>query len=193
MDILVPSGTELDRIILLGIGDKSKLNEFSWLKLGGKLSSILSGHSKSSVMLELPGKSVVTAKMANDMAQGLVLGAYRFDRYKTKSKKPTAKSLKATFHLAAATAAKRLWVNQQGVTNGITLARDLVNEPANILTPVEFAKRANGLKKLGCQVTILDGKAMKALKMNALLGVSQGSRNPASHGNNSMEGRQGQR
>ena len=53
-----------------------------------------------------------------------------------------------------------------------------MNEPPNVLTPKEFAKRASALKKLGCKVDILDEKAMKALKMNALLGVSRGSRNP---------------
>jgi leucyl aminopeptidase len=58
------------------------------------------------------------------------------------------------------------------------LARDLVNEPANVLTPKEFAKRASQLKKLGCSVEILDEKAMKSLKMDALLGVARGSRNP---------------
>ena len=55
------------------------------------------------------------------------------------------------------------------------LARDLVNEPANILYPEEFARRATALKKLGVAVEVLDERAMKKLGMNALLGVGQGS------------------
>jgi leucyl aminopeptidase len=55
------------------------------------------------------------------------------------------------------------------------LARDLVNEPANILFPEEFARRATGLRKLGVAVEVLDVPAMKKLGMNALLGVGQGS------------------
>jgi leucyl aminopeptidase len=55
------------------------------------------------------------------------------------------------------------------------LARDLVNEPANVLHPEEFARRAGNLKKLGVAVEVLDVAAMKKLGMNALLGVGQGS------------------
>src|SRR5947209_14705760 len=54
-------------------------------------------------------------------------------------------------------------------------ARDLVNEPANVLFPEEFARRAGGLRKLGVAVEVLDVKEMKTLGMNALLGVGQGS------------------
>ncbi len=55
------------------------------------------------------------------------------------------------------------------------MARDLVNEPANVLYPEEFARRTAVLKKSGVMVEVLDLKAMKKLGMNALLGVGQGS------------------
>ena len=55
------------------------------------------------------------------------------------------------------------------------LARDLVNEPANTLGPVEFAAEAKALEKLGVKVEILDEKEMKKLGMGSLLGVAQGS------------------
>src|SRR5947208_3351228 len=55
------------------------------------------------------------------------------------------------------------------------MARDLVNEPANVLYPEEFARRAGSLKKLGVSVEVLDTRAMKRLGMNALVGVGQGS------------------
>ena len=55
------------------------------------------------------------------------------------------------------------------------MARDLVNEPANVLHPEEFARRTLALKKAGVAVEVLDVKAMKKLGMNALLGVGQGS------------------
>jgi leucyl aminopeptidase len=54
-------------------------------------------------------------------------------------------------------------------------ARDLVNEPPNVLSPVEFARRAKGLAKLGVKVEILGEAEMKKLGMGALLGVGQGS------------------
>jgi leucyl aminopeptidase len=63
--------------------------------------------------------------------------------------------------------------------NGVVLARELVNEPPNVLFPAEFARRAGELKKLGVTVEVLDVKAMTKLGMGALLGVSQGSCVPA--------------
>ena len=54
----------------------------------------------------------------------------------------------------------------------VLLARELVNEPPNVLYPVEFAKRALALRKLGVKVDVLDARAMARLKMGALLGVA---------------------
>ena len=62
-----------------------------------------------------------------------------------------------------------------GLADGVVLARDLVNEPANVLYPGEFARRASDLRKLGVLVEVLDVAAMKKLGMGALLGVGQGS------------------
>ena len=56
------------------------------------------------------------------------------------------------------------------------IARDLVNEPPNVLGPKEFAARAEALTKLGVEVEILDEKAMEKLGMRALLGVGAGLR-----------------
>src|SRR6185312_5595537 len=57
-------------------------------------------------------------------------------------------------------------------------ARELVNEPPNVLYPVEFARRASQLRGVGVNVEVLDVKAMKKLGMGALLGVAQGSTQP---------------
>ncbi len=61
------------------------------------------------------------------------------------------------------------------MVDGVTLARNLVNEPANKLGPVEFAAEAKALEKLGVKVEILTEKEMTKLGMGALLGVAQGS------------------
>src|SRR4029077_11653291 len=67
------------------------------------------------------------------------------------------------------------FAQRDAVANGVVLARDLINEPANVLHPEEFARRAGNLKKVGVVVEVLDVGAMKKLGMNALLGVGQGS------------------
>jgi leucyl aminopeptidase len=72
-------------------------------------------------------------------------------------------------------AAEKAFAPRAAVASGVAIARDLINEPANVLYPEEFARRAGGLKKLGVAVDVLDVKEMKKLGMNALLGVGQGS------------------
>ena len=64
------------------------------------------------------------------------------------------------------------------IVDGVIIARELVNEPPNVLYPEEFARRASQLRKLGVDVEILDVKAMTKLGMGALLGVAQGSTRP---------------
>ena len=73
----------------------------------------------------------------------------------------------------------KAFASNDAIANGVLLARDLVNEPPNVLFPEEFARRTNALKKFGVAVEILDVPAMKKLGMNALLGVGQGSEHPS--------------
>ena len=75
-------------------------------------------------------------------------------------------------------AARKAFAPDAHIVDGVIMARDLVNEPPNVLYPVEFARRAAQLRKLGVDVEILDVKAMTKLGMGALLGVAQGSTQP---------------
>jgi leucyl aminopeptidase len=61
------------------------------------------------------------------------------------------------------------------LAEGVIMAREFVNEPANILYPAEFAKRAKQLEKLGVEIDVLDEKALSKIGMRALLAVGQGS------------------
>jgi leucyl aminopeptidase len=112
-----------------------------------------------------------------ELALGARLRAYTFDRYKTKRKEGEAKP--AVFRLTIGSsdpgAARQAFKSREAVANGVVLARDLVNEPANVLFPDEFARRAGALKKVGVGVTVFDVPAMKRLGMNALVAVGQGS------------------
>jgi leucyl aminopeptidase len=75
-------------------------------------------------------------------------------------------------------AARKAFAPGAHIVDGVIMARELVNEPPNVLFPVEFARRAAELRKLGVEVEVLDVKAMTKLGMGALLGVSQGSTQP---------------
>jgi leucyl aminopeptidase len=116
-------------------------------------------------------------EIAADLALGASLRAYSFDRYKTKKGDDEEKDAPQTlsFGVEDPAAAKKAWKTRDAVARGVVTARDLVNEPPNVLHPEEFAKRAAELSELGVEVEILDEKQLSKIGMRALLGVGQGS------------------
>jgi leucyl aminopeptidase len=130
-------------------------------------------------MAELPDGAMEPAQAAA-VASGVRLRAYRFDRYKTKKKDGEDTGLRAQISLAVddVAAARKMSAGTGHLVDGVVLARELVNEPPNVLYPEEFARRAGQLRKLGVIVEVLDVKAMTKLGMGALLGVAQGSARP---------------
>lgn len=67
----------------------------------------------------------------------------------------------------------------QKLADSVNLARDLVNELANILGTEEFAARIKTLTEFGVSVDILDEKKLEKAGLAALLGVARGSQRPA--------------
>ncbi len=181
LELLVPGGTGLDRLIVIGAGDEKALGSQEWLRLGGAAAAKLSAGSTVTISLELPSVET-SAEHAADFALGLLLRTYAFDKYKTKKAEGESekkdKPVKVTIMTADPAGAKKAFVSKQAVASGVALARDLVNEPANILGTLEFAAAAKALEKLGVEVEILGEKEMKKLGMGALLGVAQGSVRP---------------
>ncbi|MCM2292065.1 leucyl aminopeptidase [Allorhizobium sp. BGMRC 0089] len=180
LDILAPSGSPADRLIVIGAGKAADLSGHDWLRLGGVAASKLKKESAVTVFLDAEGLEV-TAEAASDFALGMVLRAYDFDRYKTRKKDEdeTAAAIAVTIVTAKAKAAGAHFAGDgKAVADGVVLARDLVNLPANALGPVEFAARAKELEALGVEVEILDEEQMAKLGMGALLGVAQGSVRP---------------
>jgi leucyl aminopeptidase len=180
LDILAPQGLKASRLIVVGAGKVSAIKDNDFLKLGGALAGSLNAGSEAvTVVAELPG-GAMTPEQAAAVASGIRLRAYRFDRYKTKKKDGEHTALRADVALAVedVTAARKAFAPGDHIVDGVITARDLVNEPPNVLFPVEFARRAAQLRKLGVDVQILDVAAMKKLGMGALLGVAQGSTQP---------------
>lgn len=181
LDILAPHGSPADRIVVLGLGEADALTDHDWLKAGGAVAAKIRSADKVTVFIDAP-EVQVSGKAAADFALGMEMNAYSFDGYKTKKADDKAKSptkpTKVTIVTETATAAKKAFATAERVAEGVFLARDLVNEPANVLGPVEFAAKAKELEKLGVTVDILTEKEMKKLGMGALLGVAQGSTRP---------------
>ncbi|RWA73298.1 leucyl aminopeptidase [Mesorhizobium sp.] len=184
VEVLAPGGTSVDRLVAIGAGKVASLDDQAWLKLGGAVAASLRKATEVAVIVDLPGLQPDGRQAAN-LAAGILLRSYSFDKYKTRKerengqpegkKAEAAKPAKITIHCADPAAAKKAFASEGAVIDGVLLARDLVNEPANALGPVEFAARARELEALGVEVDVLTEKEMKKLGMGSLLGVAQGS------------------
>lgn len=179
LDVLAPAGSPADRILAVGAGDANDRNEQFWIRLGGRICGAAKVSKKVTIWLDTAEAKASPQEAAN-VALGIMLRAYSFDAYKTKKAddKDRPKNVKFTIVTSSATTAKRLLGEAEAISGGVALARDLVNEPANILGPVEFAAKAKELARLGVKVDVLTEREMKKLGMGALLGVAQGSVRP---------------
>jgi leucyl aminopeptidase len=180
LDILAPQGLKVSRLIVVGAGKVASLKDNDFLKFGGTAAGKLrAGNDAATIIAELPD-GAMKPEQAAAVAAGVRLRAYKFDRYKTKKKDGEDLALRADISIAVddVAAARKAFAPGAHVVDGVVTARDLVNEPPNVLFPVEFARRASQLRKLGVGVEILDVKAMTKLGMGALLGVAQGSTQP---------------
>jgi leucyl aminopeptidase len=177
LDLIHPEGLKVARLTVVGIGKAAEVKPRDFIRFGGiAMGKVPAAAAEAAIVAELPA-GPMGAEEAADLAQGVQLRTYAFDRYKTKrkdeDKAPERRSV--TIACSDAAAVRRAFARREAINGGVVLARDLVNEPANVLYPVEFARRATALKKAGLAVEVLDIKAMQKLGMNALLGVGQGS------------------
>jgi leucyl aminopeptidase len=188
VDLLAPQGLKLARLVLIGMGKASDYQSEDWLNLGGTVRGLLSGREDPAahIFVEAAGSDVQPADVAN-FALGAQLRGYNFKKYKTKARKKNGEGgetndrtlRKIIIHSADPKAASRAFQPARAMAEGVALARDLVNEPANVLGPAEFAKRARALTKRGVQVEVLGPNVLRKLGMNALLAVGQGSARPS--------------
>ena len=176
LDIVAPAGLDgVSRLLVVGAGRVRDLKAEDFVKLGGVvMGKIPSSATEATVIADIADKK---PERAADLALGMRLRAYNFDRYKTKRKEGDEPpgEVRVAIAVAAAPPVRKAYAARDAVADGVVLARDLVNEPANVLYPEEFARRTQALKKLGVGVEVLDVAEMKKLGMNALLGVGQGS------------------
>lgn len=169
------------RIMLIGLGNKD-LNRETF-RLAGGLAARQALKTKTKKMLVVVPSALDFApdEISECLAEGLTLGAYKFNKYKTKTEGDENNKIdKIVFSPEANAAAVRKGL-QKGIIAGTcgNKSRDLANEPGNYLTPVDFGLYASALAlkpRMNCK--ILEQKEMKRLKMGGILGVNQGSALP---------------
>lgn len=119
---------------------------------------------------------VEATRLPEEIALGLALRGYAFTARKSDpSKTPEA----AVIMVKAPDEAEAAFAACRAVAEGVAFTRDLVSEPANVLTTTEFANRLEALRDTGLEVEVLDEPELEKLGMGALLGVGMGSAMPS--------------
>ncbi len=173
-----PSALRAKRLIALGGGKRDKFDAAALRRIAGSVVRSAKQRGVKTLAFSLDGP-VGKAAAAEAAVEGAILGNYETDGYKTSSKE--SKSLEA-FHLIASPNGVEL---EAAFERGRILAeaqnftRDLVNEPANRMTPAVMTERARAMAaEAGLECEVLDEAKMRELGMGSLLGVAQGSTEP---------------
>jgi leucyl aminopeptidase len=172
------------KVVLTGLGKPEKLTTDALRQAAGSAASYSRGLRAGTIAVTIDGTErmqLAPSDVAQAIVEGMVLGLYRFDKFKTEEndrKDVTAltilvnnrQQIKAVQHGAAI---------GRILGDSANFARSLVNHPSNEMTPSILAEQARQMAKecdLKCEV--LDRKDIEKLGMGLLLGVSQGSDQP---------------
>ena len=162
------------RLLVVGTGAGANPRDAAE-KLGGTVASRLLTSGETSAVIDLSGLGF-DADASARVGLAAALRSWRDDRYRTKLKdkqKPTLTEI--TIVGGGNGAGERYSQRWAPVYEGVSLTRELVTEPANVIYPESFVERVRHLGELGIELEVLDGAAMSKLGMGALLGVAQGS------------------
>ena len=145
-------------------------------KLGGTAAARLLTSGEKTAVIDVSGLGY-DADSAARVALGAVLRSWRYDRYRTKLKENQKPTLGEIVIVGGGGGAQQRYQSRWApVVEGVSLTRELVTEPANIIYPESFVERVRAsVDGSGLEVDVLDRAQMEKLGMGALLGVAQGS------------------
>ncbi len=172
------------RVVVVGLGKKSDLSvnkvrgavaeTCRWLR-AREISTIATVPQGANINKIGPGDA------AQAIAEGALLGTYTFRKHMTNKEDKPGEIKRLSIVGASRLKAQLGKGADKGriISEATNLARDMVNEPANYMTPTDMAETAARLaREQGLEITILDLEQMKKLGMGGMLGVSRGSRQP---------------
>ncbi len=166
MELAFPAGLVAEAVQLVPLPRRATVEQAR--KAGAAIGRSL-GQGPTTVFAE-------SHPQAAEVSFGLAMRAYDFTPHKTGPQKAVGPVTIAVADPEAVAAAAS---PMAAVAEGVFFTRDLVNEPANILTTHDFAARLAAMHELGLEVEILEEAQLEKLGMRALLGVGQGSESPS--------------
>ncbi|CAN1811891.1 Leucine aminopeptidase 2, chloroplastic [Linum perenne] len=181
--VLRLSGMSTKRIGLIGLG-KSISTTLAFRNFGEAFAAAAKSTQATSAAVALATTDSISneskVNAASAIASGIVLGSYEDTRYKSEDKKSVIESVDFIGLGSGAEIEKKLKYAED-VSTAVIFGKELVNSPANVLTPAVLAEEASKIALTYSDVftaTILDAEKCKELKMGSYLGVAAASANP---------------
>jgi leucyl aminopeptidase len=163
------------RLLVIGTSSDGNAGEVAE-KLAGTAVTRLLTSGETSAVIDLSGHDY-DADAAARVALAVALRSWRYDRYRTRLKDKQKPTLTSVTIVGAGKGAEQRYADRYaGVVDGVSLTRELVTEPANIIYPDTFVERVlESISGSGLEAQVLGREEMARLGMGALLGVAQGS------------------
>ncbi len=177
-----PAGLAAKRLVVIGAGKSAKISTVEVRRIAGSLVRSLKGKGVRSIALLLED-DLASEEHVMAAAEGAVVGGWEPDKYKSDPKTPAGPQSIDSFTVvvpgAANSSLARALERGRIIAESQNVTRDLVNEPANKLTPAALAEAARTMAaEEGLECEILDREEMTRLGMGSLLGVAIGSAEP---------------
>lgn len=168
------------RLILIGVGDKKEYDAPAVGRFAGTAARAV-GKLKVKTLALLPRAKGDQATVVQNAVQGVITSQFELHKYHTKGKKESKlSSVQLSVDGLKPAEIKNAIGRGVAIGESMNLTRDLANEPPNILTPTEMARRAQEMAaEVGLKCEVLDEAKMIKLGMGSLMSVSIGSTQPA--------------
>jgi leucyl aminopeptidase len=171
-DILLIRDQHQSRV-LVSLGPRDKAKPETWRKAGGQAGKWLRDNPPDVIDLDINLITMLGGSAAiQPFLEGLRLGSYTFNTYKTKEKviPPIMVRVNADDRLV-----DRITI----LTEAVMFSRDLAHEPANVINPITFAHKAQTVvAPVGLKIQVLDEQELDAIGAGAILSVGKGSQTP---------------
>jgi leucyl aminopeptidase len=181
LHLLYPAGhLAAERLLLTGLGKRGDFTLNRLRQAMGKAAPALRAAGASDLTVAVDGFSQDSDDIGQAIAEGSLLGLYRFLKYKTNDEKCREKNIQRITVLTET--ASSVHALRNGVKAGEVIAeatsmvRDMVSSPAADMTPGIIAAKARDMaQQHGIKIQVLERQQMEKLGMGALLGVASGS------------------
>jgi len=172
-----------ERLMLAGLGKRSEFTLNRLRQAAGKAAQALRSAGAQEIVIDADGLGQDSEECAQALAEGSLLGLYRFLKYKTSDTNGRNKDIRKITLLtetpAAIKALQKGARTGEAIAGSTALVRDMVNHPPKDMTPSIIAAQAKAIaKQFRLTVKVLERRQMEKLGMGALLGVASGSAQP---------------